>query len=143
MKIIHVNQPTSNSCVSACIAMISGIDVQVVYDEFHDHYKSCHMNAGEYLLAKGIKTVVGTSESRVQWGSVYLLAVPSLNVEAGMHQIVLDCQSEDLGIEIYDPNEGYENRKYYVPVDKEIKNELEIGLIAYFIDYEIVIEDND
>ena len=55
----HVKQPTDNSCVSACVSMLTGIDIGIVMKEFHYDYVS-HGGDGdafsklvEYLVSKG------------------------------------------------------------------------------------------
>lgn len=111
-EIIHVTQFTDNSCVSACIAMVTGISEKEVFDEFHDAYMKGSMRLCDYLEKHSVPFEVKTIRDHIRPDTVYLLSVPSLNIRAGMHQVVFDTRGCDNVI--YDPAKGREGKYYYV-----------------------------
>lgn len=136
--ITHQQQPTSTSCVSACLAMLLDVPVQQVVDDFHDKYHAQEQLPHEYLAAKGLTTSPGKStELALYPGKLYLVAAPSLNIEANMHEIIVDFRDKENCMVILDPNQGKEGKKYYVYKPEAKLQENEVNLICWFIDYEI------
>ena len=109
--VILQTQPTPHSCVSACLAMLLDVPVEEVHEEFHFPYRNFEMSILEYAHKKGMMFVSGQSDSVLYYGMVYLLAVPSLNIKSGVHQIIVDTRNHKF--QIYDPNEGYAGRLFY------------------------------
>lgn len=131
MKIIHQQQPTADSCASACIAMLLDAPVEKVIEKFHDKYINHEMNVHHYLLNHGLAVECLTCEHwQAQWGNLYLLTVASLHKKGVLHYIILDVRLEGV-VDIYDPNMGKEGKKYYVDDNKENKTEFEVGLTSY------------
>ena len=132
-KIKHVMQPTPNTCVSACIAMLLDIPVETVIEEFHDLYVDNQMNADEYLELKGMSAYPLLSTYRqVLPGNTYLICAPSLNLEGATHEIIMDFRTE---FRVYDPNMGREGKKYYVWKNGENLGELEVDIKGYSFDF--------
>jgi len=130
----HQQQPTDNSCASACIAMLLNVPVEDVIKKFHDQYKAGEININHYLLNRGLTVEPVLSDYwQTKWGHLYLLAVPSLNTKANLHSIIVDCRLEGK-IDIYDPNMGKEGKNYYVLNEKENKTEFEYGLVSYMVE---------
>ena len=51
----HVKQPTLNTCVSACLAMILNRPVEEVIAEFHDrYYNNWEITISEYLVQNNV-----------------------------------------------------------------------------------------
>ena len=103
-------QDLPNNCVSACLAMISGKSVNEVTAEFHDGYHNRDIDIYEYLDALGIRFIkkYPCEKQTLKKGFVYLLAVPSLNIVGGMHEIVVDFSGDDAVI--LDPAPEEKNR---------------------------------
>ena len=136
MIIKHQQQPTSTSCASACIAMLLNVPVEDVIKKFHDKYKAGEMNIDHYLLNHGLTIEpLLSSYWQAQWDGIYLAAVPSLNIKANLHEIIIDTRNND--VKIYDPNMGKPSKCYYVNDDKEDKTEFEYGLISYILEFKI------
>lgn len=135
----HQQQPTKNSCVSTCLAMLLDVPAQQVVDEFHDkYYVTQEQLPHEYLAAKGISTKPGIStELSLYPGKLYLVAAASLNLEGQMHEIIVDFRDEEKPLLVLDPNMGKEGKKYYVYKPEAKLQENEVNLTCWFIDYEI------
>lgn len=137
-KIKHQQQPTANSCQSATIAMILDMPVQQVVDEFHDDYVNMGAEPHDYLASRGVNILFHLSSDRVvHWDKVYMLGVPSLNMEASTHSILMDTREEVCGTGvIYDPNKGRKGKKYYT-TDENIaeSDQLAVMLQSFIICY--------
>ncbi len=134
-----VMQPTSDTCTSACLSMLTGIDVGTVINEFHAGWKSSEnkVNPSTYLTEKSIKHSVCSEpfSNILEWGSVYLLTVPSLNIDGGLHHIVVDLRNDTEVV--LDPNKGREGRRYYIGWSQTASSSLEVKLHAWLTDLEI------
>lgn len=145
IKIKHQSQPTNNTCVSACIAMLTDQDVSDVVNEFHERY----WNAGgsaygnkeiyKYLNARGIKlrgaTCFDVMDGKL--ASTYLINAPSLNYDGESHQLIYQIEVNDfLAIHyLYDPAMGIENKNYYVTAYDETDDPLAVKLKSFSIDF--------
>lgn len=140
-KIKHITQSKPNSCISATLAMLLGHDDDSqVWSEFGEGYiKSSEThNYASYLHTKGVKVDCGYPahiSHCIQLGEVYLLTVPSLNIQGGFHSIIWDARGHDDNMICYDPCRGREGRKFYV-WDEEVENG--VPLNGYVIDFRIV-----
>lgn len=133
-----VQQPTDNTCSSACLSMLTGIPVNVVVSEYHDiaRLSGSTMNPWVYLQSKGIESRYVPTYSQVLWyGRTYLLAVPSLNVPGILHHIVL-TPNQDHDIRVLDPNFGRHGKKYYIWEESE--DPLEFKLQSWHAELEIL-----
>ena len=114
-----INQPTANSCTSAGIAMLTGLPIGQVMQEFHAKFRAGDINTYEYLDSKGVVylkhpdlySIGGDTD-----GWAYILAVPSLNSFSEMHNIVV--YTEQGHLHILDPQQGNEGKLFYESVDK-------------------------
>ena len=123
-KIQHVKQPTANSCVSACLAMLTGKPVAQVIEEFHDkYYDSWKLTVYEYLVMQGMNPLPysGGGVERVSLGNIYLATVASLNVPGALHQVILDLS--DNKFVVHDPIKGWPGKKFYVGPDEDPEQE--------------------
>lgn len=134
-----VNQPTATSCTSACLAMITGIDVHQVIAEFHDDWHSQKSDPAQYLKSKGVEFIINTNpfSTLMEWDKVYLLSVASLNIEGGLHHIVADMRG-DREI-ILDPNNGKDGKRFYTGWSEKSDNPLAVELRAWMVDGEAVL----
>lgn len=118
-------QPTYNTCVSACLAMILGADVDEVIAEFHLEYWGVNegkLKVTDYLKRKGVPFKYCNFEDKPREDGVYLVTVPSLNIKAGTHNILWCMQSaEEEGFfyqRILDPATGRDDKSYYTNLDE-------------------------
>ena len=111
--VIHKQtQLTPTSCVPCCIAMVTGVDQQSIIDEMAMHYDSSGSMRSEFRQWVRMGYLPrALPYGDLQPGQLMLATVPSLNIEAGNHRIIIDW----LGDEpiVHDPNEGREGRKVY------------------------------
>ena len=129
-KIKLVQQTLPNNCVSACIAMVTGFDIEKVTAEFHQEY--CDNTAiTEYTYLQNIGyecKLLDALFRQPKEGFIYIAIVPSLNIQGGSHAVVIQY-SEDDGFIIHDPNKGREGKLYYVNGVKD--SDLAFQLISY------------
>ena len=114
LNIEHITQGRSDSCMSACIAMVLGLEEHEVANDFHYSYKEEAMEMQEYLDVMNIDyRRCFTTERHVQPKHAYIVMVPSLNIVGGTHAIVFNITAEN-GCQVLDPNNGRPNKKFYV-----------------------------
>ena len=116
IELIHQRQPTNNSCVSTCLAMLAGLPAEVVIATHQDDYFLRLRSPLAIMEDMGMMAVPLSSLSNVSCheGCVYLVTVQSLNCAQTSHQIILDCRHPD-GYRIYDPQMGNDGCRFYVP----------------------------
>lgn len=110
----HRTQPTKDSCMATCIAMIAGIDEHESYASWHKKFQERVAWLDTALDKYGIPYMYGSPRTATLLrGFIYLLSVPSLNIQAGLHQVVayLPLEGE---IRIFDPVKGREGCLHYV-----------------------------
>ncbi len=131
--ISHQTQPTHNSCFSTCLAMIKALPVGVVVSELHDRYFAGDMSTRRALDDQKIPFVsFDTADLPVfDRDGAYLVGVPSLNWEGGMHQVIVEC-FEGMMV-VHDPALGRPGCKYYVAVVREGATD-EVKLNGFVID---------
>jgi len=132
-------QPTPDSCMSTCIAMLLGLSAEQVIDEFHDDYKNNNKRASSYIQEKGFFCKCLNTEERNLWPDrLYLLVVPSLNIQGGTHSVVADTRNDMF--RILDPNNGKEGRKYYREDyhSSDTLEENEVQIKGYIIELEVL-----
>lgn len=137
MTINFVQQPTSDTCTSACLAMITGVNVNDVIDDFHMDWTSKATNPSEFLSHNYVRHTVNKDVfcNRVEWGFIYLLTVASLNIDGGLHHIVLDLTGDSAIV--LDPNMGKTGKKYYVNWSDDVDNDLQVNLKSWMVDIKI------
>ncbi|UIU26973.1 hypothetical protein SA80RD_86 [Escherichia phage vB_EcoS_SA80RD] len=116
----HVKQPTLNTCVSACLAMILNKPVEKVIEEFHSrYYNNWEITISEYLTKNGVQhhCSEGGGRETLHMGGLFLCTVPSLNIPGALHQIVIDMT--DHKFIVHDPIKGWEGKKFYVGPDQD------------------------
>jgi hypothetical protein len=138
----HVMQTEDKNCMSACIAMVTGIDIDRVTKEFHKGYCDCNIDPHEYLAYVGMpfrRCMAG--ERGLMHNHIYFMCVPSLNIQGGLHEVVAQINNDGTWY-ILDPNMGKENRKVYIAgPDKDLNPEIYIPLTSYVLEYEFKLED--
>lgn len=136
----HVCQPDNISCTSACLAMLTGIPIQQILNEFHIgwtqgkqitpiQYLTEKRDAGESDVVMDLHLTYGDT----LWpGGVYLLTVPSLNTVGHFHHIVFDWRDDENPL-VLDPNQGRSGKRYFTHWD-EAESELTYPLGSWIID---------
>lgn len=96
-----VKQPSYNTCTSACLAMLTGLPVEQVVEEFHERWfdkdtRNSQHNPFTYLCSKGLTPFLCCNpyDNYLYEGVVSLLTVPSLNLIGKNHHILVDYQSD-------------------------------------------------
>lgn len=120
MSVNFVKQPTLNTCVSACLAMILNKPVEKVIEEFHSrYYNNWEITISEYLTKNGVPhhCSEGGGRETLHRGGLFLCTVPSLNIPGALHQIVIDMT--DHKFIVHDPIKGWEGKKFYVGPDQD------------------------
>lgn len=132
--IIHQTQPCSFSCVSTCLAMIVSRPAAEVIAELHQPYRDGDLTLREMLDYLGIKYTAFYSVDTTPLADegVYLCTAPSLNIEAGNHQILIEVTDD--GYFVLDPVRGRDGRKFYVARGQGCGDPLAIDLGGFVID---------
>lgn len=134
MKITPQTQCHPRGCVSACLAMLLNRPVEEVTAEFHEKYMAGEINMRKYLTSQGVELMNGDPEGQMYHGHVYLVSVPSLNLPSMMHEVLMDLRDDHV---IFDPNVGYEGRKYYT-LKAASHDENAVPLSGFCIDYRVI-----
>lgn len=112
--ISHQIQPCPVSCVCTCLAMVAGLPVPDVITKWHDKYREG--NTALRVILDDLKIQFTSFDScdnaSLCEEGVYLCTVPSLNIVAGTHQILVEVTADNYYV--IDPVRGREGKKYYV-----------------------------
>lgn len=110
----HQTQPCAYSCTSACLAMMLGIPVNEVREEFHDPWFDGSTDPAKYLSDRKVPYIINANpfDNIIKWDRLNLLTVPSLNLEGQLHHLI--ATSYDQKVVVFDPNKGQDGKKYYV-----------------------------
>lgn len=117
--ISHQTQPTHNTCFSTCLAMIKAEPAGVVVAQLHERYFAGDMSTREALEQQAIpfESFDTADLPAFDRDGAYLVGVPSLNWEGGMHQIIVECL--DGMMVVHDPAMGRPGCKYYMAAVRE------------------------
>jgi len=100
----HVQQQTLNSCMSSCISMITGIDINEVIEQFGNDYISQQNGQDhlifKYLIKNGFVPYSGDELSISGSVSIlpdyfYILGVPSLGKKGKWHAVVVYFEDDE------------------------------------------------
>lgn len=134
MRLIkHQMQPCPVSCVSTCMAMLSGRPVDEVIAIVHERYRAFGLSLREMMTELGIEfqSFDTCDDNNLGLVGAYLVHVPSLNFVGGNHQILIEITEDDYYV--IDPVQGRADRKYYVKRG-EATGALEVELHGYSLD---------
>lgn len=135
--IIHQKQPTGNSCVSTCIAMITGTPASEVVENYHEMFSNHEIEIADILDDFDVeygRPLAGNQ--RMFAGHVYLLIVPSLNLQGQFHEIVCDYRDGN-NVKVLDPSKGHAGKRYYA-LQEEVDDDedgLAFPLISWMVEY--------
>lgn len=148
-KIYFQQQPTYNTCVSTCLAMILNCDVAELIPVFHDRYFDApadqRIKVTYFLKERGVPFDLCNFESMADKAGVYLVTVPSLNIKGGTHQILWIMEDSERDGYFYqrllDPATGREDRFFYTDIEELLNsNTLATKLSGYSLDLHIPAE---
>ena len=130
----HQMQPCPYSCVSTCLAMIVGRPAQEIIEEMHKPYRDGDLTLRQILERLGVEYTAFFSLDCPPLADegVYLCTSPSLNIEGGNHQILIEVTDENYFV--LDPVQGRKDRKYYVARGKGESIPLAIDLGGFVVD---------
>ncbi len=112
MEITLVTQPTPLTCVHACLAMVSGRQIQEFIDQFGDGGLNMQQETVALIESRILPHVI-QSDGFIHLfptTGIYLVTVPSLNLPGMLHRVVVDAKSD--GYVVYDPNHGRAVKAY-------------------------------
>lgn len=126
--IVHQMQPCPVSCVSTCLAMVAGLPASGVINRFHDEYRAGGLSLRQMLDELGVpfKSFDSADEAFLGWEGAYICTAPSLNIQAGTHQIIIEVTADDYWV--VDPVMGRPEKLYYVKRGAaELPEQVELG----------------
>lgn len=140
--ILHQKQSLDNSCVSACIAMVTNRLDEDVVEEFHVAYTK-GATISSYFKKHRIPHRVLPADSRdiATSDEVYLATVPSLNKEGGFHSVVLVVDDNINGVLVFDPQTDRKDKRFYSTRAVDDDNPNAVALHNYRLTIAIPIED--
>ena len=104
-----VKQPTDNTCMSACISMITGIDIETVIKDFYSDYFSrkgaTFPAVVKFLFEAGFEPLIdGDFEEAHVFNKdyAYVIGVDSLQSKGKYHAVVLYFDDRE-NLQILDP----------------------------------------
>lgn len=133
----HQTQPTFNTCMATCLAMLAGRPAAEVAEQWHSRFELEGARFSDALDSFNIMHFPCDAHHQKLLNSViYVLTVPSLNITGGLHMILLVCEEGKRPV-VYDPAKGYENRMHYVVKDAGDLQEGEFNLMSFICDHAI------
>lgn len=139
MEIVWQQQPTPDSCMVTCLAMAVNKNVQEMYDQHHDELYEKRYWLDDVLDCYDVPYFYGhPKKNGLLSGFVYFITVASLNIEGGLHQILVK-RDRDGVTTLYDPVKGREGKRYYVYGDSTAPDN--VSLITWVIDLIIPIQE--
>lgn len=136
MEIKHITQPTNNSCMTTCAAMILGKDVEWILDNHEEVYNGT-VWLDDLLRHENIRFYYGHPREAVISGHcLALITVASLNHEGGLHQVLVmrtDYKGE-VTFQVFDPMRGYGNNYRYYVAPGEVESNNEVELRSWMVD---------
>jgi hypothetical protein len=120
--------------------MLTGKPVDQVVEQFHTAYRETDLSIGDMLRDLNIDFTDYRSSERqsITADGVYLCGVPSLNIQGGMHEVIIEMV-DDGEWTVLDPNMGRGDRLYYAagPTDDPLSVQMAGGYnIDAFVTHE-------
>lgn len=137
IEIKHVQQPTSQTCAHACLAMVTGLPVE----HFMERFKEPELGLNEETIAfieSHIYPRKTDPYNPYPHFGIYLVTTPSLNQVGRSHAIIVEAREDSW--KVYDPNAGRPNMNVYT--DDDVMNGKVSQDGIYYLDYETLRELN-
>ncbi len=109
--LVHQTQPTSDTCVHACIGMLCGIPAIEVREKYSPHHQPILWDEVAGILKENKVESIRYASNWLPWNRVFMISVPSLNIAGRLHAVVIVSRDENM--DIYDPNWGKKGMKSY------------------------------
>jgi hypothetical protein len=123
-----VQQTQPDNCASACLAMVTGNNIDLVTSQFHALYRGQKIEMHDYLISMDVPfTRCMAGDRTMPVDAVVIVSVPSLNIVGGLHYVVIETLPDGSGW-LLDPNRGREGGKYYVMHESLVDNDLAVPL---------------
>lgn len=123
--------------MATCVAMVAGQPVDEVVARWHQAFHDKTDWLDDALDYYKIPYFYGSQRKcELLYGFIYFLTVPSLNIQGGLHQILMSLTAER-GIEVFDPVMGRPGAKYYVY--GEAQNDAQFGVISWCVDLSVPV----
>ena len=134
MLIKHQTQPCTVSCVATCLAMLVDEPVQGLIERFHARYRAGATSMRQLLeeLEVPFRSFDSCDLPMLEHEGAYLVSVPSLNIQGGMHQIIIEVTDENY--QVFDPVKGLEGKMYYGRRNETFPEAGEVELNGFVID---------
>ena len=139
-----VTQPTINTCMSACISMITGINIENVIKDFHNDYFSRKGDTFpavvKYLFEAGFDPLIdGDFEEAHVFNKdyAYVIGVESLQSKEKYHAVVLYFDEQN-NLQILDPMNGV-GEWYYYGVYAQDNGSVDISGKEMYLDFAIKV----
>ena len=113
MNIIHQQQPSKDTCLSACIAMAIGVPVDKVVDEFHEDLMNFRTTVPEYIHNNYPEFKCDpllSTHNEYHSDRIYFLLVPALVNKGLLHCVMFYSNGESMCVA--DPNKGRGGQYY-------------------------------
>lgn len=135
IEIKHVQQPTSQTCAHACLAMATGLPVEY----FMERFDAPELGPTEETLAFIESHILPQATSPFApypYYGVYYVTTPSLNQLGRSHAIIVtfdDLGDGVAGYKVYDPNKGRDGMNVYE--DGDVNNGKISQSNIFYLDY--------
>ena len=130
----HQMQPTKDTCMSTCLAMLLDRPVAEVAETWHESFANWETTIGDVLCMEGVPFLQGkgiNQTATIYHDYVYLLCMPSPATPGILHQIIMDTRGDK--VVIHDPLKG--TGKRYYTLDEDDKSPLAVKLETWIVDY--------
>jgi len=108
--LVHVQQQRDYDCAHACVSMVSGVPLEKLHELYPGPAGMSKELITWALRDFGVKFAVKRLNT-LNWGTVFLVTVASLNVAGGMHSIVIDRRWDRQLV--LDPQRDRPGKKWY------------------------------
>ena len=134
MLIKHQTQPCTVSCVATCLAMLVDEPVQGLIERFHEKYREGATSMRQLLdeLQVPCTSFDSLDLPLLNDSGAYLISVPSLNIQGGLHQIILEVFGENYVV--LDPVKGREGKLFYGHRRETFPEAGEVPLNGFVVD---------
>jgi hypothetical protein len=114
IEVKFVRQPTVDSCVPACLSMVTGVPVGYIIDRFEpkgtDNLRECTILTEMGILPIRCSPYAGSYYFPYQ--GVYMVTAPTLRSLTGSaHRLVVESTNEKF--KVFDPQKGNKGKKLY------------------------------
>lgn len=129
VEIRHVTQPTPNTCVHACLAMVTEEGLDGLIERFGDQGLGWREEATVLVEYKLFPVQMSLQlPNPFGFRGVYLVTVASRNLPGKTHRVVAQQTGED--VLLFDPNDGRDSVEHF-PRDALMSGEASWSEVTY------------